>query len=384
MLVVGLGTATAQGEAMPGKELHFHRLVVDPVFRSEGIAVADVDRDGDRDLLVGDFWYEAPEWTRHRVRTGPELGDGAHAWSECFCCFADDLDGDTWPDQIVVGFPGKGGRWYHNPGKGGREWAMHEFATSVCNESPQWVDLFGKGKRGLLCGSQPDGVVCWLTPAKDPTQTWDRVVISDAKASGSEPFSHGLGIGDLDADGRKEVFVTDGFWTQPKAPNAAPWSFTKTSIGGPCAQMHALDVDGDGIQDIVSSSAHARGVWWHHQQVSRDGARTFATGDVHTAITQTHSLCVADLDGDGRPDLITGKRWWAHGPDGDEDPKGTPYLLWIEVMPGTPPKFTPHVIDAASGVGTQFDVVDLDGDGRLDIAISNKNGVFVFVQEPRR
>ena len=71
-----------------GTEPQFRRVVVDPVFRSEGIATVDIDRDGDRDLFVGDFWYEAPNWTPHRIRKGPDLGTGEHTYSECFCCFA--------------------------------------------------------------------------------------------------------------------------------------------------------------------------------------------------------------------------------------------------------------------------------------------------------
>ena len=383
-LVVACFVASLAAQAEP---IVFRKVVVDAKFRSEGIAAADVDRDGDRDLLVGDFWYEAPAWTPHRLRKGPDLGDGARSWSECFACFADDLDGDGFPDQIVVGFPGKRGLWYRNPGQAGGEWAMHEFAPSVSNESPQWVDLLGKGQKGLLCGTQPTGEICWLTPGKDPTKAWDRVVLSAPQAPGSAQFAHGLGCGDVDGDGRADVFVPQGFWTQPEQSAAGPWPFTKAALGADCAQMYAFDADGDGRRDVVSSSAHARGIWWHRQQQDAAGLRTFATGDVHTAITQTHALEVGDVDGDGRLDLITGKRWWAHGPDGDEDPKGTPYLLWIgneaAAEPGAAPRWTPHVIDDASGVGTQFAVVDLDGDGRLDVATSNKRGVFVFLQQPR-
>src|SRR5262252_3163538 len=164
------------------QEPKFRRVVVDAAFRSEGIAVADVNRDGRADLLVGDIWYEAPDWKPHRIRKGKDYGDGAHNWSDCFCCFSQDLDGDGFPDEIVVGFPGSAGHWYRNPGKDGGEWQGYEFAPSICNESPQWVDLLGDGRKGLLCGRQPEGGIVWLSPGKDPTQPWPALVIAGPHA----------------------------------------------------------------------------------------------------------------------------------------------------------------------------------------------------------
>ncbi|HLQ37432.1 MAG TPA: VCBS repeat-containing protein [Planctomycetota bacterium] len=364
-------------------EIRWRRVVVDPRFVSEGIATADVDLDDRVDLMVGDFWYQAPDWKPHPIRPHQECGDGRAGYSGCFACFAADVDHDGFPDQIVIGFPGAPAKWYRNPGRPDGAWTEHVIGPSACNESPLFVDLFGDGQRVLVMGTQPEGELCWFQPGADPKAPWTRHALSTGKAPGTEQFAHGLGCGDLDGDGRADVLVNAGFWSQPKdaATRTTPWPFVPCALGGPCAHMHVLDVDADGTADVVSSSAHGRGVWWHRQQQGEGGKPQFSPHDVLTTITQTHALCTGDIDGDGRPDLVTGKRFWAHGPDGDEEPAGTPLLVWIAIEPGSPPKFTPHVIDDASGVGTQFEVADVNGDGLLDVVVANKKGVFLFLQE---
>jgi hypothetical protein len=93
-------------------------------------------------------------------------------------------------------------------------------------------------------------------------------------------------------------------------------------------------------------------------------------------------LCQADINGDGLPDFVTGKRWWAHGPKGDPGSDQPPVLYWFELSrQDGKPQWTRHEIDNDSGVGTQFEVGDVNGDGLLDIAIANKHGVYYFEQQ---
>ena len=147
----------ARPRATNGTPIAWKKTVIEGKFRSEGVAIADVNKDGKPDVLIGDSWYEAPSWTKHDIRKPGDFGDGLRSYSKCMTCWSDDVNGDGWPDQIVIGFPGVPALWYENPkGKPGY-WPEHEAWHSSCNETPLYTDLFGDGHRVLFMGWQPKG-----------------------------------------------------------------------------------------------------------------------------------------------------------------------------------------------------------------------------------
>jgi hypothetical protein len=233
------------------------------------------------------------------------------------------------------------------------------------------------------------GQMAWFRPGADPTQTWEMHPISEAgkpgkPTPGTARFDHGLGVGDINGDGRPDVICTKGWWEQPAKDDGQPWKFHEAKLGQPCADMHAYDVDGDGLADVISSSAHNYGIWCQQQRKASASESSFLEQALFPRlVSQTHALHCVDINGDGLKDLVTGKRWWAHGPKGDADPNAPPQLFWFEAKKGADGviKFVPHEIDNDSGIGTQFAVGDINGDGLLDIAVSNKKGTFVFLQE---
>ncbi len=387
---VWVGTATADGPAPSWK-----KTVIEGRFRSEGVATADVNRDGKPDLLVGDFWYENPSWTRHEIRKPGEFGDGLRSYSECMTSWADDVNKDGWVDQIVVGFPGKAAVWYENPKGEPGHWPAHELWHSACNETPLYTDLFGDGGRVLVMGWQPkgkenEGQMAWFVPGSDPTLPWEVHPVSAPSEPGKPVpgtfrFAHGLGVGDVNGDGRKDVISTGGWWEQPAEGRqaSAPWAFHPANLGDAVADIVPYDVNGDGRVDLINSSAHKFGIWWFEQGGPKDGHPAFDRHDLFPElVSETHALIVADVNGDGLNDFVTGKRFWSHGraePGSDKPAK----LYWFEASKGADglTKFTPREIDDQSGIGTQFEVTDVNGDGLLDVVTANKKGVFLFEQK---
>ncbi len=390
LLVVGLVLlATVTGSVVVAKrEVRFRKVVLDREFRSEGVAVADVNRDGRMDVLAGFLWYEAPTWRPHEIAPLVQY-DAAGNYSDTFIDFADDLNRDGWPDLIRIDWPGRDPVfWHENPkGKPG-PWPAHRIADNACNESPVHAAIAGAGTARRLVFSLNDEQMVWLEPESDPTMPFRIHPISgkfaraDSMKAGVNRYSHGLGYGDIDMDGIPDLVIVGGYWKGPKDPRSGPWSFVKANLGQDAAQMHIYDVDGDGVNDVISSSAHKVGLWWHRQTRGSDGAASFSETLIDDSVTQTHGLELADINGDGLKDIVTGKRYWAHGPKGDLNPDAPAVINWYELKrEGKQVRWIRHEIDNDSGIGTQFVVADINGDRRLDVISSNKQGVRILFQE---
>ncbi len=371
-IVLGIGSLAAG-------EVRFKKTVVDKTFRSEGVAIGDINHDGKTDIFAGDVWYAAPDWTMHEVRKV-----GAYdpkGYSQCFQNFSCDVNGDGWIDSIVVTWPGKECFWYENPKNKPGHWKQRLVTKTAANETSLFADLLGTGRKVLICGVLPQRVMAWFSIPKNLDDPWDMHAVSGPNAPGTQNYSHGLGTGDVNRDGRTDIIVTEGWWEAPEDRTQSPWTWHPVKLGPTCADMIAYDVDGDGDNDIITSSAHNYGMWWHEQVKGAEGI-TFKMHEFFKAFSQTHAMHLVDMNGDGLKDLVTGKRYFAHG---GKDPGGKEpaVLYWFELKRPAKDKvrFVPHKIDDDSGVGTQFEVADFDGDSRPDIITSNKKGVHLFIQQ---
>lgn len=369
----------------------FRTLRLEDSFLAEGAAVADMNRDRAPDVIAGPYWYAGPTFeSRHRYRPGEPFDP--NGYSDNFLTFTDDVDQDGWDDILCAPFPGAEAYWYRNPGKVGT-WTRHLAHPSVGNESPAWGDLTGDGRPELVFCI--DGFLGYAGPdPARPDRPWTFQPISE-RNDRYQRFTHGLGLGDINGDGRADVVESAGWWEQEAAVNGADvpgWRFHPARFADAAAQLLITDVNGDGLADIITAwHCHLYGLVWWEQIPGPDPAITWTrriilppapdTQSPAFRVSQLHALALVDMNGDGVEDILTGKRFWAHGPSGDKEPNAPAVVFWLEISrtDGRPPHFTPHLIHDDSGVGTQVSAGDLNDDRKPDVLVANKKGVFVHL-----
>lgn len=358
-------------------KVHFKKITLATEFISEGVAVADVNKDGRMDIVAGTFWFEAPTWKRHEIDPGKIYK--TTEYSNTFLDFTMDVNHDGWVDLVRIPTPGEAATWYENPKNAKGYWKEHKLFHSIGNESPALYDIDADGVPDLVCADSKNKKVVWLSASANPNDTsWTRHIISNDSLRGTDRYTHGLGFGDMNDDGRTDVVMHQGWWEAPVNRKQEDWIFHRADLGEECSQMYIMDLDGDGDMDVISASAHHYGIWWHEQVKDGDSIR-WIHHEIYNKFSQSHGVALADLNGDGHPDLVTGKRYYAHnGHDpGAEEPA---FLYWFEYKPGKVPSWIPHEIDNNSGVGLQVVVKDVNKDGLMDIVESNKKGVYLFEQ----
>ncbi len=365
----------------------FKKITVSEKFWAEGAHCGDFNKDGKMDVVAGPYWYEGPDFKKpHEIYPPQEFNK--ESYSENFLAFTHDFNGDGWLDVLVIPHPGKEGAWFENPKGQEGHWKRTKLHDNVENESPAFANLTGDGKPELLCGSR--GTIGYVTL----DGKYRAITPKDAKKY--QRYTHGLGFGDVNGDGRMDILEKDAWWEQPASLDGDPvWTKHEAKFGGGPAQIWAYDLDGDGDNDILTClDAHKYGLaWWEH--VKEDGKiafkqRLFAGEKPEDSkygikFSQPHAIDLVDMDGDGVKDFVVGKRHFAHGSKGDPEPLAAPVLYWFRTVRSKDGvDFVPYLVDDDSGVGTQVLAADLNGDKNPDIVVGNKRGVFVFIQEPKK
>jgi hypothetical protein len=352
-------------------ELLFEKTMLDPG-ASESAAFADVNGDKRLDIVSGEFWYEAPAWTPHRFREIAFLNN----YVDDFADLVADYDGDGAPDVVSVGWFGKNVSFWKNPGKGQGMWQKQDLETRFNVEFAFLIDADNDGKALEVLPQFGNGNAP-LTWYEYRGGKWQAHVVSP------QSYGHGIGAGDVNGDKRTDIITPKGWFEAPADPRSGQWIFHNELDLGDTGFIHVMDVNGDGRMDLVTSLAHNYGIFW--MEHTADGK--WVKHLIDDSWSQAHCVVMADLNKDGRPDLLTGKRYMAHnGKDpGEREPLG---VYWYENANDDKgaPMFVRHVIDygTRSGGGMQISVADINNDGRPDFVAGGKAGLFLYrSQSPR-
>lgn len=374
---------------VPQATFFVHRLGTD---HAEGITTLDMNGDGNLDILSGAYWYENPgphggAWKRHQYRTvgiHDEFVSDAGEWTI-------DVNHDGAPDVVTYGWISNGLWWYENPKKPNVMWKGHFITDSYDTEGGWMGDINGDGKPDIVLAHYNHSGIIWVD-FSGPKPVVHHIGEDHSHDKGMAPASgivhtvssgskaedgHGIGIADVNGDGKADILTPYG-WFENIDANRDQWKWHPDwDLGDAGFPIIGYDVNNDGKMDIIYGQGHSYGLYWLEQQGS--GAdRHWVRHVIDESYSQIHALKLVDLDGDGQPELLTGKRYRGHS--GHDPGSHDPLVVYYYKIDRKTAKFTRYAIsvNGTAGAGTQFVTADFDGDGDIDIATAGKTGVHYF------
>ncbi len=371
-------------------QFRVHAINLESEFSAAGLL--DVNSDGKADIVCGAWWYEAPLWKKHYFREVEKIRGRFDDYSNQVV----DIDGDQALDIVSVNYRSQSLYWSRNPGKQLGEASTTEKAWENIvidrpgtSETGRLVDIDGDGKLDIL----PAGTnyAAWYEfTSLDQKVQWHKHPLPD------ELIGHGIGAGDINGDGRLDIVGPNGWAEAPYDRRNGRWYWHgEFQLAKDCSlPILCWDVDHDGDNDLVWSRAHNVGLYWteqinvddrnmriaasvdrKHPILDQISSKRWVTHAIDTSWSNIHALMTADMDGDGKVDLVAGKRFMAH--DGKDTGEYDPLCIYWYKFDSATKTWARHTVSEGGKCGIDLDSVcaDLDADGDIDIVAPSRTGL---------
>lgn len=352
-------------------EPEFRRHVINSESTFPACAVFDVNRDGQLDIVSGGWWYAGPTWQKHFLRDVEEIRGRFDDYSN----LPFDVNGDGHIDYISVNYRSESIYWVQHPGANvaaDLPWERHVAASPGTMETGRLFDIDADGQLDVL----PNGTkfAAWWDIEPGETPKWNRHELPEELAG------HGIGVGDINGDGRSDIVGTHGWAEAPQDRRHERWTFHPEFDLWKDASIPILvqDVDHDGDADLIWGRGHRFGVYWMEQTQNDSGDRQWTRHAIDTSWSQPHSILWEDLNGDGSPELVAGSRFMGH--DGKDPGEYNPMTVCSYQFQTESSTWKRQTLWSGDSVGFDLDpkAADLDADGDLDLVCPGRSGLYVL------